>query len=206
MTKDLENTIKNITCILVDDEKIAIERMEALLKKISNVKIEGKTCSSVIAIKMIIEKAPDIVFLDVELDDKSGFDIIHEVRNKNIFPTFIFVTGYNQYAVKAIKEQAFDFLIKPVDIDELHVALQRYRQHKKEKNKLELTFKLKQLFQLTNREIEIISLIAQGNTSKKISEILFISKKTVDTHRRNILAKTGKKSIAELIYSCEHLL
>jgi len=190
---------KKINCIIVDDEIEALDRMEALLKHFEQINILSEESDAEKAVSGIIETIPDIVFIDVEMPKKTGFDVVHEVREKKVFPTFIFVTGYNQYAIKAIKNGAFDYLLKPVDIDELAEAIERYECRCAAIEKYELPLKLKREFSLTNREIEIIQLIAECRTSREIADILFISKHTVDTHRRNILEKTGKKTISELI-------
>ena len=142
---------------------------------------------------------PDIVFLDVEMPKKSGFDVVHEVRKQNINPTFIFVTGYNQYAIKAIHNAAFDYLLKPIDIDELKNTINRFYNLQEEKKQINLPSELKNKFSLTPREIEIIELIAKCKSSKEIANILFLSRHTVDTHRRNILKKTGMNTTAELL-------
>jgi len=188
-----------INCIIIDDEIEACDRLESLLKNIENIEVDAKIVNTDEGIKRIVELSPDIVFLDVEMPGKSGFDVVKEVRTQKINPTFIFVTGYNQYAVKAIRNAAFDYLLKPVDLDELKEAIERFRCDKAEKEQYRLPEKLKTEFSLTPREIEIIELIAQCKSSKEISEILFISRHTVDTHRRNILEKTGMKSTAELL-------
>lgn len=188
-----------INCIIVDDEREALDRFETLLKHFGQINILSKEWNAESAIQRIIDFTPDIVFLDMEMPCKTGFDVVNEVRLQKVNPTFIFVTGYNQYAIKAIKTGAFDYLLKPVDIDELAEAVKRYEYQRFEKAKNELPQKLKKEFSLTDREIEIIEFIREGKTSREIAEVLFISKLTVDTHRSNILEKTGKKNIFELL-------
>ncbi len=193
------DTQRNITCIIVDDEREALDRLESLLDKFDFVNIIDKRANADAAIKVIVERMPDLVFIDVEMPRKSGFDVIKKVREQNINPKFIFVTGYDQYAIKAIKNEAYDYLLKPVDIDELKVVLERYIIAAKEKHKKAIPQTLAKKYHLTLREIEIVDLLLQNKTSKEIGEILFISKNTVDTHRRSILEKTETKSTAELV-------
>ena len=193
-----EQLDKNITCIIVDDEKEARDRMECLLKKFGFAEVIDTKDNADAAIKVIVEQMPDLVFVDVEMPRKSGFDVIKEVREQNVNPKFIFVTGYDQYAIKAIKNEAYDYLLKPVDIDELKVLLERYIKATKEKHKKEIPQTLAKKYHLTPREIEIVELLMQNKTSKEIGEILFISKNTVDTHRRSILEKIGIKTTREL--------
>lgn len=191
--------MRKINCILIDDETEALERLESLLVKFDFVNILQKIEIPDKSVEIIVKLNPNLVFLDVEMPRKNGFDIIKEVHKQSINPTFIFVTGYNQYAIKAIRAAAFDFILKPVDIDELKEALERFCKVEEDREITRLPDKLLKEYSLTQREIELLQLIAQSKTSKEIAEILFISKHTVDTHRRNILKKTGKKNIMELL-------
>lgn len=195
----INTTTRSIKCIIIDDEKEACDRLENLLGKFSNIEIVAKERSAISGIRETIRLFPDLVFLDVEMPGKSGFDVVHEVRENNVFPTFIFVTGYNQYAVKAIKNAAFDYLLKPVDIDELKEAIDRFITSQREKQKIILPEKLKSRYLLTDREIEIVKHLLEGKTSEEISGEIFISRHTVDTHRRNILEKLGIKSTSEIL-------
>lgn len=196
----VSDTQKTITCIIVDDEKDARDRLSSLLAKIEHVNVIANEGNPETAIKTIVDEQPDLVLIDVEMPRKSGFDIITEVRNENVNSTFIFVTAYNQYAIKAIKNRAFDYILKPVDIDELKEALERFNRSLKEKQKQDIPKILAKEYFLTPREIEIMEFLLECKTSKEIAEILFISKNTVDTHRRKILEKTETKSTAELVY------
>lgn len=194
------NDNSKIKTFIIDDEKEDCDRLESLLiNKFENVVVENKINDADYGIKKIIENLPDIVFLDVELPHKSGFDVVKEVRRQNVNPTFIFVTRYDQYAIKAIHNAVFDYLLKPVDIDELKEAIERFCCLREEKRQINLPKNLKNKYSLTQREIEIIELIAQYKSSKEIANILFISRHTVDTHRRHILRKTEMKTTAEFL-------
>ena len=194
----MKTEVKLIKCIIIDDEIEACDRLQSLLEKIPNISVITAETKVETGIKKVIAYSPDIVFLDVEMPKENGFEVVKEIRAKNVFPTFIFVSGYNQYAIKAIRSAAFDYLLKPVDIDELNETVVRYCNAQKEKLEIILPQKLKTQYSLTDREIEIVKLLMKGKSSGEIGELLFISKNTVDTHRRNILEKTGLKTTAEL--------
>ncbi len=185
-----------INCYLVDDQRDVLDRMESLLSHISGINLLGKETLPELAVEEIVKSRPDIVFTDVEMPGMTGFELIEEVRRRKCNPIFIFVTGYNQYAIKAIKNSAFDFLLKPVDIDELKETIARYNLGNT-MNKEETSNDI--IPGLSEREREVLVLIVQGKTSKIIASELFISKTTVDTHRKNILSKTECKSTPELI-------
>lgn len=179
--------MKLITCVLVDDDPLALERMEALLELTDRAKVILKISSPEFAINEIRQVQPDIVFLDVEMPGLSGFEVVKLIRLHDCFPTFVFVTGYDQYAIKAIKAEAFDYLLKPVDIDELNECLTRFQENKQPDY-------IRRFYRLSDREKEIQRLVAEGKTSSEIAEILFISKNTADTHRRNIRKKLKDNS------------
>lgn len=174
-----------IKTVIVDDEVRALNRMQILLKNFPEIEILEQIYDADQAIKFIIENEPDLVFLDIEMPGKTGLEIAEEI-NKNILHTkIIFVSSYDHYAIKAIKNHAFDYLLKPVGIDELKKTIERY--------------KALLSSHLNRREYKIISLIAKGQNSKEIGDTLCISHHTVDTYRRNILEKTECKNAAELI-------
>jgi len=185
-----------INCMIVDDERDAIARLKQLLKNFNNIKILTTEDDAERACKKIVQSNPEIVFLDIEMPNKTGFGIIDEVRKLNVNPTFILTTAFSQYAIKAIREAAFDFLLKPIDIDDLKETLKRYELKRKMCKKIPQSFINK--YSLTDREVEITYLLLKGNDSKEIADELSISKDTVDTHRRNILHKTNTENTTKL--------
>lgn len=197
MEINVNNSI--ITCIIIDDEIEACDRLESLIVKVENLKVVAKTTTTMDGLTAVVKLQPDIIFLDIEMPGMSGFDVIKKIRDEKLDPNIIFVTAYDQYAIKAIRNAAFDYLLKPVDIDELRGAIKRYRKKEKESQRLFLPEKLKSKYGLTDREIEIVKLLLEGKTSKDIAEMLFISKHTVDTHRRNILGKVGVSNTRDLL-------
>ncbi len=184
--------MEKLTAILVDDEKLALNRLVDLIKLFDHIEVISKEFNPISAIESIVKLKPNIVFLDVEMPGMTGFGLIEKVRNRFVFPKFIMVTAFSQYAIKAIKKDAFDFLIKPVDIDDLRECLERYDQKQNHFPHIDNS-------NLSEREKEIAKLICKGKTSQQIAEALFITKNTVDTHRRRILEKLGVKSTAELM-------
>lgn len=191
--------MRSLTCIILDDERGPRERLAILLSKIEDVKIIAIEENPETAIETIIQKNPDIVFIDVEMPRLSGFDVVKEVRKAIPNQDFIFVTGYNQYAIKAIKEEAFDFLLKPVDIDELKETILRYLKRLLSRPEKPPCQNQEIVKCLTERELEVLKLIGQYKTAIQIAEELHLSKHTVDTHRKNILEKTALHKTSELV-------
>ncbi|MCF6212612.1 MAG: DNA-binding response regulator [Flavobacteriaceae bacterium] len=174
-----------IKTIIIDDELRAINRLKLLLEHFPEIKIVKEITKPFSNVSLVINSHPDLVFLDVEMPGKTGIEIAEEMNHFAQNIKIVFVTSHDHYAIKAIKNNVFDYLLKPVSIEELKQCIGR--------------FKVKTQSLLTAREIQIISAVAQGHNSAKIGTLLNISRHTVDTHRRTILEKTHTKNTAELI-------
>lgn len=115
--------MEKIKALLVDDEQKAINNLTILLDEFcKNVQVIGTARSVDEAVSLIEHQKPDVVFLDIEMPEKSGFDLFKETNEQ--FQT-IFVTAYNEYAVKAFEVSAVDYLLKPVNINRLQQAVNK---------------------------------------------------------------------------------
>jgi two-component system, LytTR family, response regulator len=120
-----------INAIIVDDEKSGRALLLLLLKEhCPNVNVLDTASSISQGLDLINKLNPDLVFLDIELPDGSGFDLLNKIENPNF--SVIFVTAYDTYAIKAFKFSAIDYLLKPVDEEELVTAVKHAEKHKKE--------------------------------------------------------------------------
>jgi two-component system LytT family response regulator len=112
--------------ILVDDEVVANESLALIIAEfLPDVEIAGTARSATEARKIIASSRPDLVFLDIEMPGEDGFDLLRSLTKIEF--QIIFVTAYNQYAIKAFKFSAVDYLVKPVKIPELMDAMKRAR-------------------------------------------------------------------------------
>ena len=181
-----------ITCYLLDDAILDNDYLEQLLKMQKGFTVVGRKSCPESGIKEISHLKPHIVFVDIVMPQMTGFDVVRQLRDNGCIATFIFVSAYCQYAIKAIRNEAFDYLVKPIDVEELRSALNRYLQRKQ-------TIHIPCNWHLSDREKQVLELVAEGKTSKQIANILFLSKYTVDLHRKHILEKCGCSSSFELI-------
>jgi len=101
-----------IRVLVIDDEPLARQRLKNLLNDIHAIKLEGVCKTGEEAVKKIDELEPDIIFLDIELKDMTGFDVLDKISTKKK-PLVIFVTAYDEFALKAFDNFAFDYLLKP---------------------------------------------------------------------------------------------
>jgi two-component system LytT family response regulator len=116
-----------IRALVVDDEPLARERLHELLDEAPGVAVIGDAEDGPEALAAIQEQDPDLVFLDVQMPGMSGIDVIEEI-GPEAMPVTVFVTAYDQYAIKAFDLAAVDYLLKPFDDERFEQALQRARE------------------------------------------------------------------------------
>ena len=188
--------MKPIRTVIIDDERCACERLKRLLTSFSTIQVIDCFTNSRQGFECVIKHKPDLIFLDIELENNvSAFDIIYQLNDSLYRPHIILITAFPHYSIKAIKNEVFDYILKPVDIDELKATVERFIEHLS----LKQNHKLKGFEMLSDRESEVLKNVLEGKSSSEIADLLFISINTVNTHRRNILKKTGARSIIDLI-------
>ena len=124
--------MKQLTTILIDDERLARVELKNSLKRISWVTILAEAANAKEGIAMIREHQPDFIFLDIHMPGQSGFDMLEELEEA---PLVIFMTAYDEYAIKAFEFNALDYLLKPVNEERLKSALERVFHLHESKNK-----------------------------------------------------------------------
>ncbi len=130
-----------IRTVLIDDEKSSLIILEKLLARHTpEVEIVGTAQSVAEGIEVIEEKKPDLVFLDISMPDGDGFEVLEKVNYKDF--DVIFVTAYDQYAIKAFEFAALHYILKPVKPQELVEAVERYKNQKNSLADLEEKLKL----------------------------------------------------------------
>src|SRR4051794_20430733 len=115
-----------IRTLIVDDEPLARERMRTLLGTETDVEVVGEARDGLEAVENILGQSPDLVFLDVQMPKLDGFEVIQTVGADRM-PAVVFVTAYDQHALRAFEVQALDYLLKPFDHDRFQGALKRVR-------------------------------------------------------------------------------
>lgn len=113
-----------IKVIIIDDEKHAIITLEHLLGKFKDVEVLASIQESSAAKEIIEQNNPDLLLLDIEMPVLNGFELLEQFEELNF--KVIFTTAYDQYAIKALKINALDYLLKPIDSTELRTALDKY--------------------------------------------------------------------------------
>lgn len=104
--------VLNMRALVIDDEELARRRILNLLEEVPSINVIGECSNGKTAIKLINQEKPDLIFLDINMRDMNGFEVLQKVEI-HPKPTVIFVTAYDSYAIRAFDVEAFDFLLKP---------------------------------------------------------------------------------------------
>ena len=110
------------TAIIVDDERLARNELKKMLTDYPEVEVIGEAGNADEALKLIEELGPEILFLDIQMPAKTGFDLLAELDS---VPTVIFTTAHDEYALKAFEVNALDYLLKPIDPKRLSDAIHK---------------------------------------------------------------------------------
>jgi len=119
--------MKKFDAIIVDDEELARFELNYMLGEYNEINVIGKTDSIYSTIQLIKDKKPDLIFLDIQLGNENGFDLFDRA---NVNAHVIFVTAYDEYAVRAFEVNALDYLLKPVNDKRLKTAINRFMEMK----------------------------------------------------------------------------
>lgn len=178
--------------VIVEDEKHSRETLKNLLEEFcDNVTVIGMASSVEEAINMISEKNPELVFMDIELQTGTGFDVLDAIGDKHF--EVVFTTAFEQYAIKAIKFSSIDYLLKPIDIEELQIAVNK-AQVRKDANQYQKQLEvLLTNFRQPNSENRNICLsTAEGIEFVKVQDIMYCEANGSYT---NFILKNNKKLI-----------
>ena len=121
--------------LIVDDESLARRGLSHRLKNISDIEIVGEAKNGREALKLIKDKSPDLVFLDIQMPGISGFEVLQQLDIETM-PVVLFLTAYDEYAVQAFEANALDYILKPIDEDRLHQVLEKVRANLSQKRAL----------------------------------------------------------------------
>lgn len=113
-----------INVLLIDDERLARVELQKMLSEFPEINIVGEASNADEAIAMIEKEKPDAIFLDINMPEKTGFDLLQELEKP---PAVIFTTAYDEYALKAFESKAMDYLLKPIESERLKEAIEKLK-------------------------------------------------------------------------------
>jgi DNA-binding NarL/FixJ family response regulator len=189
---------------IVDDHYMVIEGIRSLLQSEPAIEWTGHATNADSCLAFLRQGQPDVILMDINLPDKSGIDLCKEVKQSYPSVLIIGLSTFNQqsFIQKMMDNGASGYVLKNATQAELLEAIETVM-----KGKTYLSDEASQSLRkeetgsviLTRREKEVLELIADGMTNNEIAKKLFISVSTVDTHRKNLLAKFETKNIAALV-------
>jgi len=204
------------TVLIVDDHPLFREGLKSLISRNTRFEVVGEAGNGREGLRMAKKLKPDLVIVDISLPDKSGIDLTHDIRSllpetrvmivsmhsKIDYITEAFQAGATGYVVK---ESATDRLVQGLEaVSKGEYFLDTSLSHKVVNKLMEFPEKEAKITDaryetLTRREQQVMRLLAEGFSSKEIAEKLFISPKTVENHRTNIMSKLDLHSTMELV-------
>lgn len=193
-----------IKIVIVDDHQMFLDGLVSVLSRQNNIDILFTENSARKALKKIKDQTPDLVITDVSMPDMNGLEFIKILQND--FPS-IRILALSMYQSISSIDGINGYLLKETDKDELIKVINGIALHNKKffvGNSENNDFDFKKAI-LSSREKEIIQLISEERTTEEIAEKLFLSKHTIETHRKNIFFKLQVKNIAGLIKKATYL-
>lgn len=211
---------EQIRIFLVDDHQVLLEGIHSLLSQVPELSVCGKASSARAALAMMEGNVPDVLLTDVQMPGMDGEELTREVlrRFPNVRVCALSMLGDAEAIGRLLDAGVTGYILKNTGQDELlkaihsvargelyfsdEVSAEMMRAMAVRKEAVHAAMPV-----LTPREVEIVRLIAKEYSNARIAESLFISERTVETHRKNIFRKTGTKSVVGLLkYAMEHQL
>jgi DNA-binding NarL/FixJ family response regulator len=200
-----------IKVFIVDDHYMVIEGIRSLLQNETGIELVGHATNASSCLAFVQQEQPDVILMDINLPDKSGIELCKEVKGKYPSVFIIGLSTFNQQSFigKMMDNGASGYVLKNATQEELMEGIETVMKGKTYlSNEAALSLHKHNSTEtpvLTRREKEVLELIADGMTNGEIAEKLFISVTTVDTHRKNLLAKFDAKNTASLIKTATQL-
>ena len=195
-----------IKLFIVDDHYMVIEGIRALLQNETDIVWLGHATNAASCMAFLQQQLPDVILMDINLPDKSGIDLCKELKSRYPSVKVLGLSTFNQqsFIEKMMSNGASGYVLKNATGQELMEGITTIVQGK-EYLSFDAAIALRHIDKsssvpvITRREKEVLELIANGFTNNEIAKQLFLSCTTVDTHRKNLLAKFEAKNIASLI-------
>jgi DNA-binding NarL/FixJ family response regulator len=190
---------------IVDDHYMIVEGIRSLLQDSCDIEWMGHAMNAASCMAFLNQNRPDVILMDINLPDKSGIELCREVKDRYPGINIVGLSSHNQLSfIKKIMDYgASGYVLKNATQDELVMAIETVTQGEIYlSDEASATIENQNITKtpiITRREKEVLLLISEGLTNHEIAEKLFVSTTTVDTHRKNLLAKFEAKNTASLI-------
>ncbi|MEQ9425329.1 MAG: response regulator transcription factor [Cyclobacteriaceae bacterium] len=198
-----------IKILIADDHQIIIDGIKSIIEGEGHLELTGQAHTGIEVLEFLRRNKIDLAILDINMPELDGVETTRVIRDKYPDIKILILTMYNkaEFVKNMAEAGAHGFILKNTGRDEMLMAIELLMEgktyygqevtktlldsYKKDKNTVEV--------KLTTRELDVLQLLADGLTTPEIAEKLFISTHTVESHRKNLLSKTGEKTSAGLV-------
>ncbi|PKP02283.1 MAG: DNA-binding response regulator [Bacteroidetes bacterium HGW-Bacteroidetes-9] len=206
-----EEENKTVSILIADDHQMFIDGLKALLKREKNIQVIGEVSNGDEALEFIRKQQPDLLITDISMPGMSGVELTRKVKQNYPDIKVLVLSMYNDREIvsEILMSEAEGYILKNTGRQELMNAIHRIADNSTYYSNEVLNIMMTRLKKqktiekntalLTPREIEIVKLIMEELSSEEIADKLFISKRTVDTHRKNIIQKTNTRTLVGLL-------
>ncbi|MFN0049832.1 MAG: response regulator [Cytophagales bacterium] len=205
--------METIKLIIADDHRLVRDGLKSLLNSEADIEIVAEVENGLELLEILPSTPAQVVLLDVTMPKMNGIQTAIEIKKQNFDINIVFLSMHEEpeYLLNCVQAGAYSYLFKNVEKDELLVAIRNAALGKKYFSPIvsallaqalvELKDNEKEKIDLTPRELEVLQYVADGLSTKQLADKLFISVRTVETHRMNLLKKFEAQNTAELIKS-----
>jgi DNA-binding NarL/FixJ family response regulator len=205
--------MERIRVLIADDHRIFRDGIRSILEKEKDIDLVAEAANGTEVLEKISNQAVDVLILDIDIGKPGGIEITEWVNSEHpeVKVLILSMIGLHDFVIRALEKGATGYMLKNTGKDELLTAIRSVAKGDSYFSKEVSAILIEQLnrprypkkgstdIPLTPREIEVLQLIAQEYSNQEIAESLFISIRTVDTHRRNLLEKLGVRNTAGLV-------
>lgn len=206
--------------LIADDHAMVRDGVKNLVKQNKDYIVVGEASSGKEALDQYETLKPDLLILDISMPDMNGMDVSKQILSQDPAANILILSMYDDddYISRCLEFGVKGYVVKNESSSELDYAIKSILQGKNyfSRQAQDVIFKKysqnvtkrkarEDMIKLTNREVEIIKLIAEGLTSQEMADKLFISPRTVETHRANLMKKVGVKNAIELVKKAQQL-
>ena len=211
---------KTTSIVLADDHSLVRDGIRALLEENDNYVVIGEVSNGKEAVQMVLDKRPDLLIIDIRMPLMNGIEAVEELKKHSSFTKCIILSMHDseEYILKSVNAGASGYLLKDTGKTEFLKAISTVEQggkyfsgdisnvlvnnllsqgHAKQESKVPAT-NGNNSFGITSKELQILELVLSGLTNKQISEKLQKSKRTIETHRFNLMRKMGVNNLMDL--------
>lgn len=206
-------SIEGPRVVIADDHTVVRQGIRGVLEEVEGLEVVAEAADGAQALALVEEHRPDVVVLDVTMPGKTGLDVARELRDRGSEARVLVLSMHDdpEYVLQAVRAGADGYVLKDVEPSELRAAVlavhsgQEYFSARVTqqigvglRQEIETEQRRSRIASLTNREREVLLLVAEGLTNREIGEKLEISPRTVETHRERVMGKLRIRSVAGL--------